>query len=292
MQKLLVTGASGFLGWNICSVAKTQWNVTGIFHAHDIPIDGISKLQCDMCDASALEEVFESVRPDAVIHAAAIADPNKCQLHPTVSMRVNVEASENIARLCKKFGAQCAFTSTDLVFNGEKPPYSEQNTVCPVSVYGEHKVEAENRMQSINNDMLICRMPLMFGNHPGPAKSFIQPWIENLRHGKALSLFVDEFRTPVSGEDAARGILLFLTTHTGIIHLGGKVRISRFDFGMLLANRLGISSPQIKPSLQKDIQTAAGRPKDVSLDSSKAFSLGFCPDGPEEALLNLWGNRL
>jgi dTDP-4-dehydrorhamnose reductase len=287
MRKLIITGASGFLGWNLCRIAQAQWEVIGLSHSHDIASLGITCEKCDITDSPALDKLFDRLKPDAVIHAAAISDPNYCELNVSESSRVNVDASEHIASLCKKFGSRCAFTSTDLVFDGNRPPYAENHTIGPVSTYGTQKVEAETRMLRVYSETLICRMPLMFGDHPGHAKSFIQPMIDLLRHGKELSLFIDEFRTPVSGQDAARGILDLLTTQRGIFHLGGPVRISRYDFGLLLGKCLGLESFTIHPIFQKDVKMAASRPKDVSLASSKAFSLGYCPDEPEKALMKL-----
>ncbi len=287
MQKLLVTGASGFLGWNICSIAKEKWDVAGLSLSHIVPLEGIFQERCDITDFPALDKLFDRIRPDAVIHAAAISDPNYCQLHASESRRVNVDASEHIALLCKKYGTRCAFTSTDLVFDGANPPYSESDATGPISIYGEQKIEAETRMLGACGETLICRMPLMFGDHPGPAKSFIQPMIDSLLQGKELSLFADEFRTPVSGRDAASGILLLLKTHTGIYHLGGKKSVSRFEFGKLLGKCLGLNSISVTPISQKDIKMAATRPKDVSLNSSKAYCRGYDPDEPEKALLKL-----
>ena len=116
MDKLLVTGASGFLGWNICVFAKEKWDVIGMHLSHDIPCEGIFREKCDITDFTDVEEVFERTRPDAVIHVAAMPDPNFCELNAAQSWRINVEASEHIASLCKKYGSRCAFTSTDLVF--------------------------------------------------------------------------------------------------------------------------------------------------------------------------------
>jgi dTDP-4-dehydrorhamnose reductase len=234
-----------------------------------------------------MDKLFEKVRPDCVIHAAALSDPNYCENHASESRRINVLASEHIARLCKKHGSRCAFTSTDLVFDGEHAPYSERDGLGPANEYGRQKTEAEARMASAYPGMLICRMPLMFGDHPGPAKSFIQPWIESFLAGKEMPLFFDEFRTPVSGRDAATGILLLIENHSGVIHLGGKTSISRYDFGVLLGNILGLKSMPVRRVSQKEVKMAAKRPRDVSLDSSKAFSLGYCPEQPEMALRKL-----
>jgi dTDP-4-dehydrorhamnose reductase len=123
----------------------------------------------------------------------------------------------------------------------------------------------------------VCRLPLMFGD-PGPvASSFFQSMITAMREGREVRLFVDECRTPVSGPVAARGLFLALDHVKGILHLGGKERISRYDFGLLLKKVSGLESAQLKPVRQKDMAMPAPRPRDVSLDSSKAFSLGFKP---------------
>ena len=125
------------------------------------------------------------------------------------------------------------FTSTDLVFDGLNPPYKETDPVSPVNLYGEQKVMAERGILVRYPVAAICRMPLMFGVATPPATSFMQPFMQTLREGKELSLFTDEFRTPVSGKTAAQGLLLALAI-SGIIHLGGKERVSRYDFGRLL----------------------------------------------------------
>ena len=78
MKKLLVTGASGFLGWNVCRAAQKTWEVFGIYHTQPITIANVKTLQSDLADRDPLEIVFRDIRPDAVIHCAAYPDPNKC----------------------------------------------------------------------------------------------------------------------------------------------------------------------------------------------------------------------
>jgi dTDP-4-dehydrorhamnose reductase len=118
-------------------------------------------------------------------------------------------------------------------------------------------------------------MPLMFGRETPTAKSFIQQFIQILKDGKELSLFIDEFRTPVSANTAAKGLLLALGKVNGIIHLGGKERISRYEFGKILVEILQLPNDKLKSCFQADVKMAAARPKDVSLDSSQAFALGY-----------------
>jgi len=290
MKKLLITGASGFLGWHLCQIAKQEWEVYGTYFSHTLEIPGIKMLKVDLVDFQELKQIFDAVQPAAVIHTAAISQPNFCQTHPDESHAINVTASCNIAGLCADSSISCAFTSTDLVFDGLNAPYRETDPVCPVNIYGEQKVMAEEGMLKRYPMTAICRMPLMFGNETPTATSFIQPFIQTLKQGKELNLFIDEFRTPVSGKTAAKGLLLALEKVNGLIHLGGKEIISRYDFGRLLVEVFQLAPDGLKGCQQKDVKMAAPRPSDVSLDSSKAFSLGYQPLSLREELQDLGKN--
>jgi len=284
MKELIVTGASGFLGWNICNAAQNDWEVIGISGTHEMHDAPFLVLTFDLCDFEGSERIFRKIRPVAVVHAAAAADANYCQMHPDQTRRINVEASEHIARLSAQCGSACIFVSTDLVFNGKNAPYSEASPVSPVSIYGEQKVEAEKRMTEANKDVLICRMPLMFGDAPSHCRNHFTSLIDNIVKGNEVPLFTNEFRSMVSGRDAAKGILHFMGTRRGVINLGGKKSVSRYDFGMAVAEALGAGSPRLKACFQKDVIMPAPRPADVSLDSSEAFSHGYDPDNLEDAL--------
>ncbi len=290
MKKILVTGASGFLGWNTCRMAKKAWDVYGTFFSHHVDIPDVNIIRLDLRDFKHLKKIFKEVRPDAVIHSAAVTDLNYCQENREETDKINVDSSVNIAGLCSDYRVPCVFTSTDIVFDGLNPPYREEDEVCPVNFYGEQKTAAEERMLQCYPLVAVCRMPLMFGI-PGPAaSSFIQPMIKAMRKGQELRLFIDEFRTPISGMDAVRGVFLALENVQGIIHLGGLERISRYDFGQLLMKVMGVSKAKLVPCRQEDVIMAAPRPADVSLDSSKALSLGFKPSPLEQGLRETLGD--
>lgn len=289
MKKLLVTGASGFLGWNLCQLAKQEWDIYGTSFSHAVEIPGTTSLKVDLRDFEELKRIFQEIQPDAVIHTAAQSSPNVCQGNPEESQAINVTASCNIAGLCADYSIPCAFTSTDLVFNGLNAPYKETDSVSPVNLYGEQKVMAEAGMLERYPMTAVCRMPLMFGVAAPPAQSFMQPFIQTLREGKELSLFTDEFRTPTSGTTAAKGLLLALEKVNGRIHLGGKERMSRYDFGELLVEVFELPSEGLKGCRQADVKMAASRPPDVSLDSSMAFELGYAPLSLREELQVLRG---
>ncbi|MGC9502679.1 SDR family oxidoreductase [Baaleninema sp.] len=289
MKRLLVTGASGFLGWNLCSIACENWQVWGTYFRKALDIEGVNMVCVDLTDERAVGEMFETVRPDAVIHAAAVSSPNLCQTHPQLSYAVNVAASVRLAQLCGDRSIPFVFTSSEQVFDGKNSPYTETDAVCPINLYGEHKAIAEREISQRYPNATICRMPLMFGCVPPTASSFIQPFLKAMRDGRELKLFVDEFRTPVSGETAAQGLLLALETITGILHLGGRERISRYEFGLLLKEIFQLPQARIEPCRQAEVNMAAPRPGDVALDSSKAYALGYCPPSLKTALLEIRG---
>ena len=287
MKRLLLTGASGFLGWNICQIARKDWAIYGTYHAHPIYIRDVNLVRIDLGEYKDLKSLFNHVNPEAVIHTAVVPNPNFCEENPSVSYRINTEAAINIAGLCGDLDIPCLFTSTDLVFNGVNPPYAEDDEPSPLNVYGEHKVLAEIGMKRRCKSLVICRMPLMFGD-PGPvASGFLKPLIRNMQSGAEVNLFVDEFRTPVSGKSAAEGLMIALEKLPDIIHLGGMERVSRYDFGKLVASILHIPNAKLNPCRQQDVKTAAARPADVSLDSTKAQKLGFQPEKIEESLQKL-----
>jgi dTDP-4-dehydrorhamnose reductase len=288
LKRLLVTGASGFLGYNACRAAVAEgFDVFGAYLSRPVSIDKVTFARLDCTDPVAVRRTMESVRPDAVIHCAAMPDPNSCELNPEDSRRVNVHASINVANACRGSGASLVYTSTDLVFDGEHAPYRETDPLGPVNTYGRHKAEAEAGMRRAYPDVTVCRMPVMFGD-PGPAsKSFIQPLMKNLRQGATIKLFTDEIRTPVSGKTAARGLLLCLDKKGETFHLGGRRPISRYDFGLLLCRAIG-AIPALVLAVSRTTSTApASRARDVSLISDKAYALGYDPGPLEDQLQEL-----
>jgi dTDP-4-dehydrorhamnose reductase len=287
VQKLLITGASGFLGWNLCQIARSQWETHGFYHQHSIEIANVQLDRVDLTDIDLLTVAIDRIAPDAIIHTAAASNPNFCQQQPDLSQRINVTASQALAQICADAKIPLVFTSTDLVFDGTQAPYLETDPVSPLNIYGEQKVAAERAILATYNRAVICRMPLMFGNAPPTATSFIQPWLTALSVGQSLQLFVDEFRTPVSATTAAKGLLLALTAPPGIIHLGGSERISRYEFGKLMADVFGLDRALLVPIYQKDLVMAAPRAADVSLDSTKAIELGYAPSSLREDLLSI-----
>lgn len=280
---LLVTGASGLLGWNLCQLAKDNFRIWGTYFAHELEIPGVNLFQADLTNAAELRRLFATVQPDVVVHCAAVSSPNVCQDNETLSFKTNVEASEHIAHLSREYGAAMVFTSSGQIFDGDHAPYKETDSPSPLNVYGRHKLQAEQRVRQAHPEAVVCRMPLMFG-YGGPcAESFIHPWIQSIQAGRPLTLFTDEIRGPVSAVDAARGVLHFVGSFHKVLHLGGPDAMSRYEMGRLLFASL--KRPEnINACRQAEAPMAAPRPKNVTLDSSLALANGYAPRSIHETL--------
>ncbi|HEY9881443.1 MAG TPA: NAD(P)-dependent oxidoreductase [Leptolyngbyaceae cyanobacterium] len=284
MKTLLVTGASGYLGWHLSQLTQPDWQVYGTYLTQSLDLPGVKLEAVDMTDTDALKDFLQWLRPDAIIHTAAQSKPNLCEQAPDAAFAINVVATQWVAEYCARADIPCVFTSTDLVFDGQAAPYEESAAPAPINLYGHQKAEAERRFLAIYPDGVVCRMPLMFGGPTPRATCFLQEFVAQLQQSQPLKLFTDEYRTPIHIEDAARGLLLALEQGQGILHLGGQQRISRYDFGLVMADVFGFSRDLILPSKQADVPMAASRPPDVSMVSDRAFGLGYAPRKVVEAL--------
>ena len=286
MKKLLITGASGFIGRHLCQMASSQWQVVGLFNSHPTSMSNALFFKIDLTNLSNVTRLFKEVVPDAVIHTAAASSLGRCQTHPEETYAINVAASEHIARLCKEAHVPCVFTSTDIVFDGVCPPYRETDPVSPINVYGKQKAAAEHVMMATYERVVVCRLSLIFGM-AASVDSFFRPDGPILSEGKPMHLFEDEFRTPLRVERSAAGLCMALNQPGGVIHLAGKERISRYEFGLKIARAFQFSKAHIVPARQGDIDLGAPRPPDVSLDISKAMGMGFSPPSLDEELADL-----
>jgi dTDP-4-dehydrorhamnose reductase len=281
----VVTGASGNLGQWICRLAVKSHAVTGVHWRHPFAMEGVRSIRADLTDIPGLAPLLAAIEPAAVIHAAALSQPVQCEQHPKASRRMNVDVPEKLAALCAGHRIPFIFTSTDLVFDGLSAPYTEQDAVTPVCRYGRQKAEAEAAVLDANAGSLVCRMPLMIGVGAGGASpNFSTQMLDHIRRGRPLRLLTDEFRTPVTYRDAAQGLLSLIGRASGRLHLGGRSRISRYDLGLLMAGRMGVSPTMIEPVTLQSLDWEVARSPDCSLISDKAFALGYDPAPLSEAI--------
>ena len=287
MKKLLLTGASGFLGWNLCQYPHEDWEIIGCYHQHPEGIPAhIQKHSIDLCDPQSIGKMVTRVKPDAIVHLAAISNTQYCQENPELSEQLNVFAPGQIAEVCLRHSIPLVYASSGQVYSGEQAPYNETDTLQPLNAYGWQKVKAERLVSEIYPDACIFRPTVMFGQHSDSSYCFMTDWLRRWQKGETVTAFHDEIRCFLSGRSAAEGILLLLEKEaSGIFNLAGKEAMSRLAFARLLAKVFSVKDAKIKSVAQQDIfGLAEVRPSDLSMDLKKIKSLGFEARGVEEEL--------
>ncbi|MEX2590504.1 MAG: sugar nucleotide-binding protein, partial [Chitinophagales bacterium] len=159
----------------------------------------------------------------------------------------------------------------------KKGNYTEKDQPNPLNIYGLQKVEAEQEILRVYSNAAICRMPLMLGDAEGFHEKFLQQFLSKTTKKESMPLFTDEYRSPLGGNSAAKGLWLALEKMQGLYHLGGTERLSRWELGLIIAEKFGIDKQLLKAGKQADLKGKAPRPADVSLNSSKAVKLDFKP---------------
>jgi len=277
-KKILITGASGFLGYHLLRSAYAKgFEVYGLFNSGTISFEHSTNLQLDLRNYIDMGNVIDDIEPDIVIHTAALTDANLCQTNKELSHELNVEVTRNLAGICCDYQVPFVFTSTDLVFDGTKGNYIEEDQTNPLMIYGEHKLLAEKEVERVYPAALIVRCPLMFGALEASSKNYFSNFVKALRENKHSKLFYDEYRSVCGAKSIAEGILHLCEEVSGVVHLAGPERVSRYDFGIAIADALGLDKTLLDSCSQKDIQMAAPRPADVSLNIQKAVSYGYSP---------------
>ncbi|HEB60477.1 MAG TPA: SDR family oxidoreductase [Phycisphaeraceae bacterium] len=276
MFRVLVTGGSGLVGWWVALRLQQEGReIFASYHHHPERLDPIpedKRLFLDLKDPRSIENTFHKVQPDILIHAAAMPDLMPAENDPQSAFRINVSASQEFAGLCTRHNTRMFFFSTDQVFDGEKGNYRETDPVNPVHVYGKTKAEAERLLLASEADVTVLRLALAYGKSPSGSRSGSEKIIRALQRKERIRLFTDEFRTPIYIEDAAAAVAEMVTAPAGslprLMHLAGPTKVSRYEFGMAVAEAAGEDSSLIDPALQKDVSLPIRRPRDLSMDIS------------------------
>jgi dTDP-4-dehydrorhamnose reductase len=269
MPRVLVTGASGQLGaYLLRHLAARAITAVGWSGSRTGALFGIPLRPVDLGNVDALSSAFRETRPEVILHAGAMARLSDCHRQPELAHRVNAAGTAILANLALEARAHLLFVSTDLVFDGTRGGYTEEDVPCPLSVYGRTKVEAEKSVLEAGG--LVVRVSLLFGPSLNGKPSFFSEQRDALRSGRPVSLFADEWRTPLALTTAARSLCeLALSDHTGLLHLGGPERLARVEMGQVLAGAIGVDPSLIREVRRADLPAPEPRPRDTSLDSSR-----------------------
>lgn len=276
---LLITGASGQLGgYLLRELAGSETTVTAWSGSRTGSCFGYEWQRVDLTNPKLVAAAFRQVKPAAIIHAAALGTGADCWRNAGRAFDVNVRASAFLAELAHETNARLLFVSTDLVFDGERGEYVEEDSAAPLSVYGRTKVEAEKAILKYPGHVVV-RLSLLFGTSVVGRPTFLDQLAASLRKGQPCTLYSDEWRSPLDYATAARALLQIVHSDVrGRLHVGGPERMTRLEMGLRLAQRLEADPAAIVRCGRNQNPAPEPRPRDVSLSSTR-WRAAF-PDSP------------
>ena len=262
-MKIALFGVSGLLGWAVGRTILSRkhqlfpFSGTGVKNLESIG----SATALDLADDPALTRQLLDLWPDVIINCAAISSPDSVDRDPDHAHKINVLAAERLSQISTHLGARFIHVSTDLVFDGSASPYRSTDLPAPVNAYGRQKLEAEKRvLESCPENAVVLRITLINGNSPTGARSQHEKLFRSVAGGGTPTLFVDEFRQPCSADNVADVIaeLCERPQLNGLFHWAGGERISRYELGVRIFERFGLSPDLIEKSTRADLADNLG----------------------------------
>ena len=294
--KILITGSNGLLGQKLVSLLIQQTEIQLIATSRGANrmdfTDGYEYQEMDITDAEQVAEVIEKVRPNVIIHTAAMTNVDQCEGEKDLCWAMNVKAVEYLTETCAKHQIFLCHLSTDFVFDGGSGPYREEDSPSPISFYGWSKYAAEEVVKRSKCPWSIVRTVLVYGITNDMSRSNIILWVKNsLEQHKAIKVVTDQFRTPTLAEDLAMGCYLVVDKKAeGIFHISGKDFLTPYEMAIKTADFFGLDKSLISPVDSSNFTQPAKRPARTGFILDKAVSvLGYNPVGFEEGIEVLAG---
>jgi len=254
--KILILGADGMLGTDLCSVFPDAVKLTH----NDI----------DIADKAQVIETIKRIGPDVVINAAAYTDVDRCEDNREIAFDVNGRAPGYIAQACSLVGATLVHFSTDYVFDGSKEEYVESDHTIPINVYGESKMFGEMNIVESMNDYRIIRTSWLFGHY---GRNFVETMLKLSSEVDTVKVVDDQFGKPTFTADLAHKTVEIIGLEPGIYHITNEGVCSWYEFASAIINN-------IVPCSSDEFVRKAKRPRYSVLINTKT------------APMRHWGNAL
>ena len=266
-MKILITGAKGQLGREICACFERGYTELGcpdvLKREHEIyPVD------IDTVDISSLNDIlvlFEREKFDAVINCAAFTNVNLCETERELALKANAIGPRNLAIACEKIGAKLIHVSTDYVFAGDaSTPYVEWDICAPQSTYGSTKYLGEEYIKQFSTKYFIVRTAWLYGYY---GNNFVKTMMKIAREKGACRVVCDQRGNPTNAADLAHHLIKLLDTEEyGVYHGTGEGECSWYEFTKEIVTLAGIEAT-VSPCTTEEYPTPAKRPAYSSLEN-------------------------
>lgn len=269
MKSVIITGGSGLLATNIALQMKNEWRICLLMNNRHVSVPGVDSVRIDLKDTKTFEGLVRQRDTDLIIHTAGLTNVELCEKKPDDSFYANATLAQNVAKVAEATSTRLVHISTDHLYQGDEFLYSETDEPNPINNYGAHKLQGEKFVQESNPSALIVRTNF-FGWGTTYRQSFSDFILNKLRAEQELSLFSDVKFTPILVND-----LIFLMNtllesgHSGIFNIASPACISKYEFGLLLADIFELPKNIIREDSIRKRTTLVSRPLNMCLSIEK-----------------------
>jgi dTDP-4-dehydrorhamnose reductase len=271
--KVLITGISGLLG-HACAAEglRRRYSVAGVQHRADLRFESIQTFKTDLTNYGAAQQVLAEVKPDWIVHCAALTNVDYCESHEEEAVRINSVMSASLSESAERYGSRFLYVSTDSVFDGAKGGYTEEDHPSPLNVYARSKLLGESAV--LRNQASLVVRTTIFGWNVQPKLSLAEWMLRELQCGRKIGGFVDLIFNPLLTTVCA-GLMfdLMLSGAHGIYHLAGSSVCSKHQFACELAREFGLDPALITECQSTAVANRVIRPRNTSLKTEKASAI-------------------
>ena len=265
MQKILMFGASGFLGSNLDYYLRNDFEVIGTRFHHKS--DSTEYIVCDATNVVVIESIVDATKPDIIINCSGLANVDNCEKRPEAAVLLNSILAADLAKLTNKRNIRFVHISTDHFESDDLTPRSETDKMWPINQYGYSKLLAEDFVREFNPDAIVIRTN--FFGWGSPSKSLVAWLTDSFETRPEIIGFTDVTFSPVSTEFLSKAIVALCSSEfRGLINVSSTEAITKFDFAKIVAHSLGKSSSLIKAGSIADSNLLTKRPNFLALNNS------------------------
>lgn len=273
-ERVLVLGGTGFLGSHFVSTLGER----AIAHTtKTLNPESEINFQRMIFQRNQMDEIkvfLEKQNCGTIINCTALADLEKCESNPEMAYWINYELPGILSSISKSLDSKFVHISTDAVFDGSTSFRTEFDNPSPLSVYGKSKWDGEQLVLGNNPQAIVARVN--FFGQSNNKSSLFNFFHDNLISKRSVSGFTDVYFTPLYANDLVNVIMELLGLKaSGLLHVVGDKRISKFDFGLLVAEIFDLPTTYLKQGKMVGTKGAALRSSDLSLSNDKIKSLGI-----------------
>lgn len=285
MPNLLLTGGSGLLALNWARLMADSWTVHRLEHRRRLTVFGSQAHIGSIESADDLASLLEQVRPDLVVNCAGITNVEECEANPVGAGRANGEMPGLLAKACQRHRVSFVHISTDHVFDDRATLFSETDEPAPLNVYGLTKAAGERAVLDAMPEALVVRTNF-FGWGTSYRRSFTDVIIDALRAGERPLLFDDVYFTPILMDRLVALVHQLVGLRAqGLYHAVGDDRLTKYEFGVLVARAFGLDETLLQRGKIGDRPELVRRPRQMGLSNAKLCGLTGLPVG--SAMLQL-----